>query len=279
MAAPKERTADLWVGHQGSARVGKAVPALHENKALVGNLQRLAGVLFDHQDRDSCPGDLDDPVEQFVHYDRRDACSWLVKHQDLRLGHERPAHGDLLALTAGKFACRLIALGLQDREEFVNLFHRRLDVVTAQEGTHLEVLFNGHRGEDVRRLGHKSHALGNARLRGQAGDVLTAQANLPAAQFQHPEDSFHGGRLAGPVRADDDGDLAFLDRNGAGMQDIDLAIAAGHGVADEKGLRHGNPLPWPCSSTRGRDRPRSPVRRSSLRQPYPRPALCPRPCK
>src|SRR5690606_17340789 len=103
-SAPQEGAPHVRVGEERRARVGVPVGALHEHIAHVGDLQRLAGVLFDHQDRDPRAGDLDDAVEKLVHDDGRDAGGGLIQHEKLGLGHERAAHGDLLALAARKFA-------------------------------------------------------------------------------------------------------------------------------------------------------------------------------
>ena len=66
--------------------------------------------------------------------------------------------------------------------------------------------------------------------------------HLPLAERQHPEDGLHRGGLARAVRPDDHGDLAFFDRNGAGVQNIRPAIPAGHGVADEEWFAQDSPL-------------------------------------
>ena len=58
------------------------------------------------------------------------------------------------------------------------LLHRAANVVTAQEGAHLEVFFHRHGGEDVRGLRHEGHALGDARLRGKPGDVLAVDDHV-----------------------------------------------------------------------------------------------------
>ena len=60
------------------------------------------------------------------------------------------------------------------------------------------------------------------------GDVLAVQLNLAFAQVEHAEDRLHGGRLAGAVGPDDDGDLALLHRDITFLDDVGAAIAAGH---------------------------------------------------
>jgi hypothetical protein len=48
-----------------------------------------------------------------------------------------------------------------------------------------------------------------------------------------PKHRLHGGRLAGAVGADDHGDLALVDADGAIGDDVGAAIAAGHALADQ----------------------------------------------
>ena len=61
-----------------------------------------------------------------------------------------------------------------------------------------------------------------------------SRRTLARAQRQHAEDRLHRGRLAGAVRADDDRDLALVDGDGAAVQDVGAAVAAGHRVADQE---------------------------------------------
>ena len=134
-----------------------------------------------------------------------------------------------------------MALGLEDGEQVIDLLQRALDVIAAQEGAHFQVFLDRHRGEDVLRLRHKGHALGHPGLRGQGGDILTHQPHMARPDAQHPEHRLHRGGFARPVRADDDGDLAGVHGNGAAMQDIRPAIAAGHAFADQEGSGHATP--------------------------------------
>ena len=149
----------------------------------------------------------------------------FVEHQDLGLGHQRAADGDLLALAAGELARRLPALVLEDREEAIDLLHRAGDVVAAEERAHLQVLLHRHRGEDVRCLGDEGHALGNPVLRREMRDVVAADPDGTFAEVQHSEDGFHCGGFARAVGADDDGDFAFVHGDGAVVQDVG-AVAA-----------------------------------------------------
>lgn len=161
----------------------------------------------------------------------------LVQHQHLRARHQRAPYGNLLALTAGQFARRLPALFGNCGEQVIDLFKRARNIVIADESAHLEVFLDGHGRKDIVHLRHETHAGLDPVLRVQRRDVLAVQANAALAQVQHPEDGLHGRRFAGPVRADDDRDLALFDGNGAIMQDVGAtAIAARHAVPDQEGV-------------------------------------------
>ena len=69
-------------------------------------------------------------------------------------------------------------------------------------------------------------------------NVLAVEADLAVTEPEHAEDRLHGGGLAGAVRSDDDGDLTLVDGDGALVQDVGAAVAAGHRLADQ--VAHAN---------------------------------------
>ena len=95
-------------------------------------------------------------------------------------------------------------------------------------------------------LGHEAHAFGHAGLGREPGDVLAAEAHPAPAQPDQAQDGLHRGGFAGPVGANDHRDLALLHGDGAVMQDVGLAVAAGHALADQKGISHGPLRADPC---------------------------------
>jgi hypothetical protein len=107
----------------------------------------------------------------------RDAGGGLVQHQHLGPGHQRAAHGDLLALAARQLARRLVALVLQDREQLVDLFHRpemssRMKApISRFSSTVIEVKM-------FEVCGTKPMPLAHPRLRGQRGDVLAVEPHV-----------------------------------------------------------------------------------------------------
>ena len=127
-------------------------------------------------------------------------------------------------------------------KQAIDLVHRPFDVVAAQEGPHFEILFHGHRCEDVRGLRHKGHTLGDPVLRRQMGNILARDPHSPFTQVQHTEHGLHARRLACAIGADNDGDLALIHRDRAFVQNIrsTAPVAARHPVTDQEGfgVRH-----------------------------------------
>ena len=63
-------------------------------------------------------------------------------------------------------------------------------------------------------------------LRAEADEIATAEPDLAEAGSEDAADRGQQRRLAGPVRAYDAGDAAFLDREPDALQDIAPAVAS-----------------------------------------------------
>jgi hypothetical protein len=205
-----------------------------QHVAAVGDMQRLARVLFDHQNRDACFTHFEYAIEKLVHDDRRNPRGWFVQHQYLGLRHQGTRDRDLLTLTAGELAGELSSFLRQDRKQLVDLLDRRANIVIAQEGSHFQVFVNRHAGEHVVGLRHEGDAFGDPVLRRQSGNILAAKPDFALFQVEHAEQRLHRGRFASAVGPDDDRDFAFVDLDGAALEDIGAAVPADHIDATEK---------------------------------------------
>jgi hypothetical protein len=193
ISSPQKRLADLRIGQQGRPAVGIGIAPLHQNKAAIGNFQRLTCVLFDHQHGNAGLCNLDDAVKQLIHDDRRDTGGWFIQHQHLRLGHQGTANGHLLTLAAGQLTRRLPPLFIQHGKQRIDLLLRLGDIIAADKGPHLQIFLDRHAGKDILVLRDESHAFQHALLRFQAGDILTIQYHPASAQAKHPEHRLHRG--------------------------------------------------------------------------------------
>ena len=174
-------------------------------------------------------------LEDLDHVARRQAGRRLVEQQQPRLAHQRPAHGHHLPLAARELAGRLAALFAQRREHVVDPVDRWRKSSRADEGAHLEVLLDDHRGEDVVLLRHEGEALGHQPVGRQVGDVLAVEADVAFRNGEQAEERLQRRRLAGAVRPDDDADIWALDGDDDAVEDRRAAIAADR---------------WPCISSR-----------------------------
>ncbi len=92
------------------------------------------------------------------------------------------------------------------------------------EAAQLEVLAHGEERKDAASLGNERDAEMRARVRGQAGDVISAQADRAAARHERARHRAQRGRFSGAIRADQRHDLALADLEGEVAADRDLAI-------------------------------------------------------
>src|SRR5690606_10873239 len=87
-----------------------------EQVGPIGDLQGLAHVLLNQEDRGPGLVQLLDQAEDLLDKVRRQAQRRLVQDEEARMGHERPGDDELLLLTAGQRAARLMQSLAEDRE-------------------------------------------------------------------------------------------------------------------------------------------------------------------
>jgi hypothetical protein len=194
--------------------------------AIVGDPERLLGVLLDHQDGHTTLADVEQQIEDDLEIGRRKTRGRLVEQQQLRLAHQRPAHRHHLPLAAGQLARRLIELapevGKQRQHVLANLF---LVLWRRGIGADIEVLIDRERREHVAALRHHGNAERHQLRRPQTGDVLACEADFTLQTCGQGKDGLEQCRLAGAVRPDDDGDLVFGHVEIDALDDRNAAIA------------------------------------------------------
>ena len=153
----------------------------------------------------------------------------LVHQERLRLAHERTAHGDALALTAGECS-RLALQELLDLQGLRRVLDALLDLLLrhlVEAKAEGQVVLDRHvRVERVALEDHRDVAF----LRGQVVDDLVADPELAAADLLEAGDHAQRGRLAAAGRADENHQLAVLDlqvevEDGLGSVVVDLRDA------------------------------------------------------
>src|SRR5262249_13728917 len=199
-----------------------------EEVSVVGDLQGLACVLLDHEDRQAARVDLPDLVEEAVQNLRRQAERGLVQEEESRPRHQGAGDREHLLLAAGERAGELCLSLAQPREQREDLVQSGPELLTVDPGErpHLEVLVDGERGEKLAALGDPRDAHLVDPVRRQPLDPSSQELDRPRARLDEPEDCLDGAALAGAIGAEDGADLAL------GNLEVDPLDSADGAVGD-----------------------------------------------
>src|SRR5262249_6259374 len=213
-------------------------------------LQRLGGVLLDHQDCLTESAEALDDAEDLLEHQRRQAERRLVEQDQPRPEEQRPRHLQHLLLAAGKIAGSAPPRLAQHGKRLVEPLALGLELGRARPrvGPEAQVLLDRHQRKDVAALRHVRHAASQEIGRRLVGDVLAVEHHEPLARGQEAEERLEHRRLARTVRPDDRHHLAGLHVEGHALQNLELAVAGVEVAHLEQGHRH---LPKYASSTSG----------------------------
>src|SRR5690625_935334 len=228
--ASKVKPGDIRVGQQFLTTAFHLIGAGGQYIAAVSELQRLAGVLLDHQYRHARVVDRPDRLEDRVDHHRGQARAWLVQQQQFRVEHQRPTHRDHLPLAAGHLAGPLPAPLSQAGEHVEDALLAFLQRTAQQERTHVEVLLNSQAREHVLDLRHVAQSFAHDPVRRQAGDRLAFEGDVALPRSEKTEHRLHRCGLARPVGPDDADDLAAAHLEAELAQHFHAAVAARDGV-------------------------------------------------
>ena len=147
----------------------------------------------------------------------------FVEQEHIRIAHDGTAHGNTLALAAGKLGRPSFQKGLE-AESARRFRDRRIDLRLGLSGD-LErkshILCNRHMR--VERIGLEDH--GDVALaRRQVVDHPVADVDFTARDVLQPGDHAERGRLATAGRADQRDELPVLDLKVDGMNDLQLPV-------------------------------------------------------
>src|SRR5262245_7158543 len=235
---PEVRPAHAVVAQQLLAVAGERDRPRFEHVAVVGDRQRLVGVLLDQQHGRAAAVDLADDAEDLLDEHRREPQRRLVEQHQGRLRHQRAPDRQHLLLPAAERSRQLRAPFGQDGEARVRALEGGLDpaLVRAHVGAHLEVLEHGQLREELAALGDVRDPAAHDRLARQPVDALPAKADRAARDRYQPGDALEGRGLAGAVGAEerDDGALVYLE--GHALEGLDAAVERLDPVEDEQRL-------------------------------------------
>ena len=172
-----------------------------------GHPQRLAHVLLHQQHGQPAGQDLRQHAVDPLHDHRRQAQGQLVEQQHPRVGHQRPADGHRLLLTAGKLLGALGPPVLHPGEQLVDPLDRPRSR-SRVGGADLQVLLDRERSEQPPALRHHDDPAGGPAFGPDPGHVLAVVPDRALGGLMQAGDRAQQRRLARPVGADDGVHLA-----------------------------------------------------------------------
>src|SRR5690606_35030799 len=156
-------------------------PARLQHIASLGHMEGQAGVLLHQEDGHPLPVDGLDGAEDLHHQLGSEAEGWLIQEQEPGRGHESPADGQHLLLSAREGAGQLVPPLLQPGEELVHPvppLGKGVAVPPPGVAAQVQVLLAGEGGQDLPSFGHVRHPPLHQRVGGEPGHLLSAQPDL-----------------------------------------------------------------------------------------------------
>ena len=198
-----------------------------EHECTMGTGERLVRVLLDQKDRRALLVDLRDDLEDLLDELRRETHRRLVKQQEARLRHQRPADREHLLLTTGHRAALLGPPFRETRKQRKHPVEVRGHgaAVFAAEGSHVEILHHGHAGEDPATFRRLRNTASHPDVRLHLRDVVALEGDRSAVRIEQPGNRLHRGGLARTVGTDERNDLALLHGEGHIVDRFDASIA------------------------------------------------------
>src|SRR3954470_21202125 len=139
---------------------------------------------------------------------RLDALGRLVKHEQLRTGHERAADGELLLLAARQIAAAPAQHVLQHGEEVEDLGRNGAVAALQRREPGLQILSDREQREDLAPLRHVGDAEPRAVIRREARHVAPVPEDRALGNRLLPDDGAQERGFAHPVAAEHASDLS-----------------------------------------------------------------------
>ena len=177
-------------------------PPLEQALQVRGHPQRLAHVLLHQQHGQPGGQDLRQHAVDPLHDHRREAQGQLVEQQHPRVGHQRPADGHRLLLTAGKLLGALGPPVLHPGEQLVDPLDRPRSLPRVGRAD-LQVLLDRERSEQPPALRHHDDPADGPAFGPDPGHVLAVVPDRALGGLVQAGDRAQQRRLARPVGADD----------------------------------------------------------------------------
>ena len=192
---------------------------------VVCQTQQWAEVLVDHQHRDAGLLERLQAMPDLGAYQGRQAFGGLIQHQQPGIGHQRASDRQHLLFAARQVQAQVACALLQARKQLVHpLQGPRVLAAKAVVGRGHQILVDREIGEHLTLFRHQPDAQPRDLVRGQAGDVLTGEADAPGARSQDSHDRTYGGSLAHAVAPDHGDELALGHRQADTEQRLGISV-------------------------------------------------------
>ena len=219
---------------------------------MVGDLEGHVRVLLDEKDGRAVLVELADDPEDVLHDEGGESEGRLVHQEELGPGHEGAGDGEHLLLTAREGAGVLGRAFPEHRKAREHRLHVLIDPggVVPGECARSQVLLHRHVREHEPVLGHQGDALLDDVAGCPPADLVPAEGDGAPPGFENPGNGHHQGGLAGPVRAEEAGDIAVRGGEVHSLERLDVPVGSRDVVHLEEGLAHdaappADPAPLP----------------------------------
>ncbi len=196
--------------------------------------QRLVGVLLDDEHRHARVVDRGDAGEHLVLHGGGQAGGRLVEQEEAGLHHQRPGHGEHLALPAGEGVGPIPASVPQRGEQVEHVVASSGKAVRAQVHAHAEVLLDVQGAEHVADLGDVADPARHQVVAVDADDVVAVEGHRAGPDRDQAEHGLDQRGLPGSVGSDDADQLGSGDVDRRAPEDVDAGDVAGDEVTDDE---------------------------------------------
>src|SRR5215471_895659 len=206
-------------------RSAQGNPASLHHIAAVGDLQRLARVLLDEEDRLAFLLELTQDQENSRDELGGEAQRRLIEQQQRRARHQRATDREHLLFAAAQRGSQLVTSCAQGGKPLKDRIDVSADLrIAARECAHAQVIEHRHALEDGPAFRHLAEAQGNDFVRRTMDDALASEFDPACRRPYQAGDGFQKGRLTRTVRADQSNDLPPVDRQANIVQHFDFAV-------------------------------------------------------
>jgi hypothetical protein len=211
-----------------------------EDVSSVGDGQGDSGVLFYEQQGCTAVPQAANGGEDLANDYWGETHGWFVEKKKLGVGHEGPPDGEHLLFATAEGAGGLRTSFVEDGKESPNFLQSGLEglfpfLSRERVGPEGQILEHGKRGKELPAFGNERDASGDNLVWVEGLDLPIKEEDSSFPRTKESGDGIQEGGFSGPVRSDEDDDLAGVDVEGDIAEDLKVSIR-GSKILD---LKHG----------------------------------------